>query len=213
MSEGTSLIDDSTSHSTNPTYGTPLLVIEGITSSHFQVTPSWGDASQICSELSPPSAKSPPCLLLHPSIENFGEKKHAVPKSPILQQGISISGYSSTRHSAPMYLESSSINIMSDGELTNDGELDFCIGHEIIYDNFSLEDNLYGDFTTNADSPSSTSGSKVFTSPHNQTSAHSTHRENSLVTTEDVRIHQISLPYIQRLRSQPLLLKSSLDPK
>ena len=83
MAEGTSLIDDSTGHSTNSTYDTHLLIIEETTSSHLQVTTP-GDLSQINSELPPTSARSPLCLQLPPSIENFGEIEHDVLNTPIL---------------------------------------------------------------------------------------------------------------------------------
>ena len=223
MGEGTSLIDSSTAHSPNSTYGNPP-IIEETSSSHLQVVPSSGDdllqPSQIYSELSP-SIATPPRLLLPPSFENFGEIEHAVPNTPILQPGIPISGHSSTGHSVPVPPDSSSVNVISDEGLTNDHELDFCMGHEIIHDNSSQEDNLYGDFptrsvdvhitspnhdlpfSTNADSPSSTPGPQVSTSTHNQTSL-STHQEEALIITDDGILPETSeIPTLQTETEEP----------
>ena len=223
MGEGTSLIDSSTAHSPNSTYGNPP-IIEETSSSHLQVVPSSGDdllqPSQIYSELSP-SIATPPRLLLPPSFENFGEIEHAVPNTPILQPGIPISGHSSTGHSVPVPPDSSSVNVISDEGLTNDHELDFCMGHEIIHGNSSQEDNLYGDFptrsvdvhitspnhdlpfSTNADSPSSTPGPQVSTSTHNQTSL-STHQEEALIITDDGILPETSeIPTLQTETEEP----------
>ena len=209
MAEGTSLIDSSTAHSPNSTYGNPPQIIEETISSHLQVVPSSGD-DLLYSQLSPSPARSPPRLLLPPSFDNFGEIEHAVPNTPILQPGVPISGHSSTGHSVPVPPDSSSVNIISDEGLTNDHELDFCMGHEIIHGNSNQEDNLYGEFpsrsvdvhiaspnrdlpfSTNPDSPSSTPGPQVSTSTHNQTSSVSTHQEDVLVTTDEVILPETS---------------------
>ena len=213
MAEGTSLIDSSTANSPNSTYGNPPIIEETI-SSHLQVVPSSGDdllqPTQIYSELSPSTTRSPPRLLLPPSFDNFGEIEHAVPNTPILQPGIPISGHSSTGHSVPVPPDSSSVNIISDEGMTNDHELDFCMGHEIMPGNSSHEDNLYGEFpsrsvdvhitsptrdlpfSTNADSPSSTPGPQVSTSTHNQISSLSAHQEDVLVTPDDVILPETS---------------------
>ena len=66
-----------------------------------------------------------------------------VPNTPILQPGIPISGHSPTAHYVPLVLDISCFNIISDEGLTNDHKLNFCIGHEVIHDNSSQEDNLY----------------------------------------------------------------------
>ncbi|KAI6646431.1 Nucleoprotein TPR [Oopsacas minuta] len=231
LADGTSVIDSSTthSHSPNSTYGNPPPVIEESSSSHLQVVPSSMDdllqPSAIYCELSPSnpaSARSPPRLLLPPSFENFGEIEHAVPNTPILQPGNPISGHTSTGHSVPVPPDSSSINIASDEGLTNDHELDFDIGHDIIHTHgtSSQEDNLYGEFrnrvdvniasptrnlpfSSNADSPSSTPGPQVSTSTNNQNSSVSTRQEDLLGTDEIMLPETSEVPLLQTETEEP----------
>ena len=209
LAEGTSVIDSSTSHSPNSTYGTPSLVIDD-SISNLQAVSSEDlhPHSVIFSELSPnPAAEillpdqssSPPRLLLPPNFEHFGLDvlEQQVPNTPILinrntQLGHTIPGHSSTGHSVPP--DSSSINIASDEGLANDHELDFGLGSDLIqvHNNSSQEDNLYGEFPSRSADVSSptrvlpfgSNGDSPSSTPGPQVST-STHDQNPLSAQQE----------------------------